>query len=471
MSKTILVWFRNDLRIHDNEILLEAVKKSDRILPVYCFDPRQFTETQFGTLKTGVRRAKFLIESVSDLKHSLQSLGGDLLVLTGKPEEILPSLVERYNITEVYHHREVATEETRVSSLVEDALWKLRVNLKHFIGHTMYHKEDLPFPIKDIPDIFTTFRKKIERDSHIRPSFETPVSISVPVDLQPSNVPSLSDLSYDDVTDEPLAFMQFNGGETEGLKRLHYYLWEKDLLKSYKATRDGLLGSDYSSHLSPWLAVGCLSTREVYWEVKKYERERLANDSTYWLVFELLWRDFFRFMFKKHGNMFFKETGFKDLAPAVSENQLDLFEKWKTGTTGFPFIDANMRELNATGFMSNRGRQNVASFLVKDLHVSWRLGAAYFEEKLIDYSPASNWGNWAYIAGVGNDPRDKRYFDVLKQALEYDPKGEYVRYWIPELADIPGAAIHQPWQLTPQQIDDFGVQLYPSLQTGSIKVA
>src|SRR6476469_10286549 len=161
MSKTILVWFRNDLRIHDNEILLEATLKASIIVPVYIFDPRYYTQTSFGTLKTGHFRAKFTLESVADLKLSLQSLGGDLLILSGKPEELLPELAKQYQVDEVYHHREVASEETKISSLVEDALWKMQINLKHFIGHTMYHKEDLPFPIKDIPDVFTKFRKKV----------------------------------------------------------------------------------------------------------------------------------------------------------------------------------------------------------------------------------------------------------------------------------------------------------------------
>ncbi|WP_448702532.1 DASH family cryptochrome [Mucilaginibacter sp. AW1-3] len=447
-DKTILVWFRNDLRIHDNEILLEACRKADKVLPVYCFDPFYFKTTSFGTQKTGNFQARFLIESVTNLRETLRAAGGDLIVRFGDPAEIIPQLAQQYQVSEVYHHREVAFEETNISARVEAALWKIRLNLKHFIGHTLYHKEDLPFPIKDIPDVFTVFRKKIERDSDIRPSFETPEQINVPVIDNAGEIPTLVQLGLTEPIDDSRAVMRFKGGETEGLKHMHQYFWESDLLKTYKATRNGLLGADYSSKFSPWLAMGCLSTREIYWEVKRYEQQRGANDSTYWLIFELLWRDYFRFMFKKHGNQFFKAGGFKGLAPEVSANQTQLFEKWKAGQTGIPFIDANMRELNATGFMSNRGRQNVASFLVKDLKVNWTWGAAYFEEKLIDYSPASNWGNWAYTAGVGNDPRENRQLDVLKQALEYDPKGEYVKTWLPQLALIPGKQVHTPYNLS-----------------------
>ncbi len=459
-EKTILVWFRKDLRIHDNEILLEAVRKSDYIVPVYCFDPRQFELTSYQTKKTGLIRAKFLLESVSDLKQSLQQLGADLIIKVGKPEDILPELVQQYQVTEVYHHREVASEETRISADVETALWRLKINLRHFIGHTLYHKEDLPFPIKDIPDVFTSFRKKIERDSTVRPCFETPSFIKIPENLESGNLPELSELGYQEEPQfDERSVLSYKGGETEGLKRMNNYFWETDSLKNYKQTRNGLIGANYSSKFSAWISMGCLSPREVYWEIKKYEKERVANDSTYGLSFELLWRDYFRFMFKKHGNKFFQKSGFKGSAPEEASNQQEFFELWKNAKTGIPFIDANMRELNATGFMSNRGRQNVASFLVKDLKVNWLWGAAYFEEKLIDYCPASDWGNWAYVAGVGNDSKEYSHFNVLKQAQDYDPQGEYVRLWLPEIANIPAGLIHQPWLLTELDLSAYNIKL------------
>ena len=430
MNKLILVWFRNDLRIHDNEVLLEATRKGDAIVPVYCFDPRHYGPTSYGTRKTGPIRAQFIVESVADLKRNLQALGGNLITLMGKPEELIPQLAVQYGVNEVYHHREVATEEIDVSERVETALWKHKINLKHFIGHTLYHKEHLPFPIKDIPDVFTNFRKKVEKESTVRPCFSEPSSICIPENLLVDNLPSLSDLGYDGQSSlDSRAVLQFKGGESEGLKRMQEYFWEQDLLKTYKVTRNGLLGANYSSKFSAWIALGCLSPRKVYWEIKKYEKERVANDSTYWLIFELLWRDYFRFMFKKYDNKFFLKAGFKGQAPSEAPNQQELFERWKKGETGVPFIDANMRELHATGFMSNRGRQNVASYLVKELKVNWTWGAAYFEEQLIDYCPANNWGNWAYIAGVGNDPREDRQFNTAKQAQMYDPAGKYVQLW------------------------------------------
>ncbi|MBE7177437.1 MAG: DASH family cryptochrome [Mucilaginibacter polytrichastri] len=455
-GKTILVWFRNDLRLHDNELLTEAIGKSAHVLPVYCFDPFYFRTLSSGIQKTGFFRARFLLESVADLRENLRKAGSDLLIAWGKPEEIIPQLAAKYQVNEVYHHREVASEETRISARVEEALWKMRINLKHFIGHTMYHKEDLPFPIKDIPDVFTTFRKKVERDTSVRPSLPAPEHIPSPEITEPGDIPSLSDLGISEEHTDERAVLCFKGGETEGLKRLNAYLWNGDHLREYKQTRNGLLGADYSTKLSPWLSLGCVSPRFVYDEVKRYERERVANDSTYWLIFELLWRDYFRFMFKKHGNQFFQPAGFHGSAPDTDAHQDERFDAWKNARTGIPFIDANMRELNTTGYMSNRGRQNVASYLVKDLKVSWIRGAAWFEEKLIDYNPASNWGNWAYVAGVGNDPRENRYFNIIKQAREYDPKGAYVKHWLPELAELPVQFVHEPYLLPEEEQLKYG---------------
>ncbi|MEJ7779513.1 MAG: DASH family cryptochrome [Daejeonella sp.] len=468
-GKTILVWFRKDLRIHDNEILTEAVRKGDIVVPVYFFDPRLFETTSFHTRKTGVIRAKFLIECVADLQRSLQKLGADLIIRTGKPEDLLPELVTKYEVNEVYHHREVASEETRVSADVENALWRLKINLKHFIGHTLYHKEDLPFPINNIPDVFSSFRKKIERDSSVRKCTESPGPFLIPTNMESGNLPSLHDLGFEDAEQpDERSVMKFKGGETEALNRMQDYFGDSNAVKNYRQTRNRLTGGDYSSKFSAWIALGCLSPREVYWQIKKYEQVRGSSDSTYSLFLQLLWRDYFRFMFKKYGNKFFQKIGFKGRAPEEGENQQELFELWKEGRTGIPFIDANIRELNTTGFMSNRGRQNAASFLVKDMRVNWMWGAAYFEEKLIDYCPANNWGNWAYVAGVGNDHKEYQHFNVLKQAMEFDPQGDYVRLWIPELDTIPGGQIHQPWTLTEQEIIEKDLKDYitpPSFAT------
>jgi deoxyribodipyrimidine photo-lyase len=264
--------------------------------------------------------------------------------------------------------------------------------------------------------------------------------------------------------------LPFAGGETAGLARLQQYFWQQDLLRSYKETRNGLLGADYSSKFSAWLAHGCLSPRLIYDEVKKYEAKRAKNESTYWLVFELLWRDYFRFVAKKFGNRLFSPAGIKGGTDLGLRQDARLFDKWAQGLTGIPFIDANMVELAQTGFMSNRGRQNVASFLVKDLHIDWRWGAMYFETLLVDYDVCSNWGNWNYVAGVGNDPRENRYFNILRQAKQYDPKGAYVKHWLPALERLPASFVHVVGDLPKPDLSAHGIRLgadypYPIVRT------
>jgi deoxyribodipyrimidine photo-lyase len=422
-EKTILVWFRNDLRVHDNEILFEATRKADKVLPVYIFDPFYFKTTELGLSKTGNIRAKFLLESVADLRSNLQKLGGDLIVRIGNPAEIIPQLAQQYEVSEVYHHREVAFEETSISEEVEAALWKIKLNLKHFIGHTLYHKEDLPFPIKDIPDSFSIFKKKVERDSQVRPCIETPEQIHTPDITDRGNIPTLAELGLREPIEDPRTDFNYQGGEHAGLQQLEQYVSSQPL-NGVKGARHG----DHPSRLSAWISLGCLSMRWVYREVTQG-----SPSSNSPLVLELLWRDYFRFMFKKHGKQFYSAERFKDITGGLAVNQQELFEKWKTGNTGVPFVDASMHQLSVTGYIPNAGRQAVAVFLSHELKVDWRMGAAYFEEKLIDYSPASNLGNWAFVAGVEHDPKDTRYFLSPKQISELDCQTRSISAWLPEV--------------------------------------
>ncbi|NEO65570.1 MAG: cryptochrome DASH, partial [Moorea sp. SIO4G2] len=174
--------------------------------------------------------------------------------------------------------------------------------------------------------------------------------------------------------------------------------------------------------------------------------------------FELLWRDYFRFICAKHGNRVFRQSGLQGVSIPwkVDWKRFDL---WTEGMTGFPLVDANMRELKATGFMSNRGRQNVASFLTKNLGINWQMGAEWFESLLIDYDVCSNWGNWNYTAGVGNDARGFRYFNIQKQSKDYDPQGQYVKHWLPELTSVPAKKVHQPWTLSSDEQKRYGLRI------------
>jgi deoxyribodipyrimidine photo-lyase len=429
MIKTALVWFKTDLRIADNETLIKAISQSQEIISVYCFDDSHFETTSFGFKKTGSYRAQFLLESLEDLDASLRKIGSGLLIVKGKPEIEIPRIVQEYRAQKVFAKREVAYEEKRTEKLVQEELFKLRCELVTCSTSTLYHAEDLPFSIKDIPDVFTNFRKKTEKDAVIRAPFGKPIQINSPK-LPVLQLPLLKDLGLKKTKIDARAALSFKGGETEAIKRLHHYFYDTKCLSNYKETRNGMIGADYSSKFSAWLAIGCISPRFIYAEIKKYEVQFGANDSTYWLIFELLWRDFFRFMFKKHQTKFFLYTGIKtDKVNSKSLNK-KLVSQWIKGTTPSDFINANMLELKHSGFMSNRGRQNVASYFCNELNMDWRIGAAYFEEQLIDYDVCSNWGNWAYLAGVGNDPRGHRYFNIDKQAQEYDKNNVFRKLWL-----------------------------------------
>jgi len=424
-----IVWFKTDLRLHDNETLIKAIAQSDQIIPVYCFDDSEFVATEFGFKKTGSFRAQFLLESLIDLDKNLRELGSGLLILKGKPEVEISNIVRQYKATKVFSKKEVSYEEKQTEEKVREALFKLKCELKTFSTSTLYHAEDLPFSIKDIPDVFTNFRKKTEKDAVIRTAFNEPNQIKSP-EIPELNLPILDELGLQFKPIDSRAAIHFKGGESEAIKRMNHYFFESKSISSYKETRNGLVGADYSSKFSAWLALGCISPRFIVNELKKYEAQLGANESTYWLIFELLWRDYFRFMMKKYNAKFFQQAGIQDKGMAINKHNTQELQKWINGETEVDFVDANMIELKHTGFMSNRGRQNVASYLCNDLKLDWRYGAAYFEQQLIDYDVCSNWGNWAYLAGVGNDPRGNRYFNIEKQAADYDKDKKYRNLWL-----------------------------------------
>ncbi|PZV16582.1 MAG: cryptochrome DASH [Leptolyngbya sp.] len=464
-DQRILIWFRNDLRSHDHEPLYRAIQANPEfLLPLYCFEPRQFGQTSFGFPKTGAFRAQFLLESVADLRRSLQSLGSNLIIRQGTPEIVIPDLTEQLGITAVYYHQEVTSEEIAVEDSMTQALEAIGVKCRRFWGHTLYHPDDLPFEVSQLPELFTNFRKQVEKESTINPTFPTPQNLPPLPTVEPGELPSLSSFGLDLPAFDDLAVLKFAGGETAGKARLDHYFWQQDCLKTYKETRNGMIGADYSSKFSAWLALGCLSPRYILEQVQKYETQRVQNDSTYWLIFELLWRDYFRFICAKQGDRIFRVSGLQGLSIPWKEDW-QRFDLWREGKTGFPLVDANMREIATTGFMSNRGRQNVASFLTKNLGINWQMGAEWFESLLVDYDVCSNWGNWNYTAGVGNDARGFRFFNILKQSKDYDPDGSYVKYWLPELAQVPAGKVHEPWQLLPVEQQRFNVKLgvdYPN---------
>ena len=402
----VLYWLRSDLRLHDNPALSRFAEIATEGVILWCPSRSQG--------RAGAYRRSFLWATLAEVATELKARGADVRIYDRDIREVLTKELAGQSFDLIVYNEEPCSEERDDESWVHS----LGIPCESFEARTLIPQSQLPFALSALPEVFTVFRKKIEA------TWSVPEPLPSPRRLPGAGVRAESSgLSLESVLARSDAVHQhLRGGEKAGLARLEAYLWKLDRLKSYKETRDGLLDWDDSSKLSPWLAVGALSPRLIYHDIKRYEQERVSHESTYWLVFELLWRDYFHWMACKWGRRLF--TGMSSSRPGLKQP----LEAWKQGQTAQAFIDAHMNELRLTGWMSNRGRQNVANYLVKTLGGDWRLGAAYFEEQLIDYDPASNWGNWAYQAGVGQDPRDRR-FDPEFQASRYDPEGLYVARW------------------------------------------
>ncbi|KAK7392304.1 hypothetical protein VNO78_20738 [Psophocarpus tetragonolobus] len=321
LRRSAVVWFRNDLRVLDNECLTAANNDSISVLPVYCFDPADFGKSASGFDKTGPYRANFLIESVSDLRRNLQARGSDLVVRMGKPESVLVELAKAVGADAVYAHREVSHDEVKTEENVEAAMKEENVEVKYFWGSTLYHMEDLPFKLEDMPSNYGGFRDRVQK-LEIRNTIEALDQLKgIPSrgDVEPGEIPSLMDLGLNSSPSMPqgAANASMVGGETEALQRLKKFASEC-AAQPHKPSKDGtqsIYGANFSCKISPWLAMGCLSPRTMYQELKKTVTRPISaslnsndggnassNNGTNWLMFELLWRDFFRFITKKYSS-------------------------------------------------------------------------------------------------------------------------------------------------------------------------
>lgn len=298
-----IMWFRSDLRLDDNAAFMAAVESSSSILPVFCFDPRQFGKTQFGFEKTGRHRARFIIESVENLRANLRKKGSDLVIRLGIPEEVLPELARSCGCKVVYYHREVTYDEQKVEKDVRKSLEAFGVEAKPFWGGSLYHLDDLPFEIEKMPDVYTEFRETVEASAKIRDPVDEPEKIPPMPKLEPGKLPSLSDLGLREPSSESSTASvhreHYNGGETEARRRLDGYIQESLGRDGAIASNSAFLGAEFSCRISPWLALGCLSPRRIFSEMKDKAARVPANRTT--TYFELVWRDFFKFITWKYG--------------------------------------------------------------------------------------------------------------------------------------------------------------------------
>ena len=426
---TVLLWLRNDLRLHDQPVLHAACRMGAQyLLPVLCLPDIQ-ARTRWGFARIGQHRRTWLAKTIQNLAENFHELRSQLLILNAPAAMALPALAQALGACTIVCEDVAAPEE----QAEVDALRAAGLQV-HTVWHSsLLHPNQLPWPVGQLPAVFTPFRQAVEH-AKLQPYLPLPVPEALP--KVPPNIPSKylqeQALALDALTDasnsldarSATAFLQ--GGESAALAHLRQYL-ARGLPHSYKRTRNGLVGLDYSSKWSPWLATGALSPRQAHAQLRQFEAMYGATESSYWLWFELLWRDYFRFLHLQQGRTLYRARGLGPVLATPHDDQS--FAAWCAGQTGQPLVDAAMRELAATGYLGNRVRQVAASYLIHDLGCDWRAGAAWFESQLLDYDVYSNQGNWLYIAGRGTDPRGGRRFDPVKQAATYDADGAYQRLW------------------------------------------
>ena len=422
-----LVWFRNNLRVHDNQSLKRATVSHAKVIAVYFFDPKFFKTDAFGFQKTAKHRAKFLIETVSDLKKNLSALNITLLTYFESPEDRIHKICDAFLVDTIYTQNEWTKEEVETTNLIKNTCSE-KVTFIEDYDQFLYNPKKVSKDFANIPDVFTVFRKKLEKTLKVEEEVTVSKRSKENLIKNDTAIPTLEDLGFKEFRTNLKTAFPFSGGENAALERIENYFFETKKVAFYKKTRNGLIGIDYSTKFSPWLANGSLSAKTIYWKVRAFEAEFGANQSTYWVIFELIWRDYFKYISLKYSSKIFKIGGILDKDYHWNADE-KLIHQWIQGETKDDFVNANMIELKETGFMSNRGRQNVASYFAKELLLDWRIGAAYFESMLLDYDVHSNYGNWMYVAGVGNDPRDRK-FNTQIQAERYDQNHKYRKLWL-----------------------------------------
>lgn len=416
-----LVIFRRDLRLRDNTALMHACEDSHAVHAVFILDPRQIDESnQYRSLNA----LQFMRESLDDLRDQIAQHGGKLQILYGVPNEVLKDLLARNSLEAVYvnedytpfaRERDVSLQE--LCKTADCAFFTYADSMLHRPGEVL-KSDGKPYTV------FTAYAKRASLSE-------------VPVIQHIARYNFIDQSLKSAYTEIPVSFMAYTNKQlvvSGGMQHGQKIIKSLSKFKNYQKTRD--FPSLSTTYLSAYLKFGCVSVREVYHAIC----EQLGSDHL--LIKQLLWRDFFTqivFYFPQViGHSFHSEYD-----KLLWKNNRSDFERWCTGTTGFPIVDAGMRQLLATGWMHNRVRMIVASFLVKDLHIDWRWGEKFFAQHLVDYDPALNNGNWQWSASTGCDAQPYfRIFNPWLQQKKFDPACEYIKQWVPELSSLDAKAIH-----------------------------
>ena len=412
MSHNIF-WFRNNLRIHDNYPLVQCIKDSTSISFVYIVNRHLRVLDGHENHKN-----KFLIDALNQLKINLSDWGHELYIIEGDPSDIFSSLAKQHQINKIYCEKIVSPYEK------DEELSITQTDVLSFWDSTLLNIDDLDFDVIDLPDTFTTFRKKVELKPITATLYE---GLTLPKPANLSNINSYQLPNFDIKYIGSVDFLNhYTICENGAQKYVKDYFSDKKALE-YKQTRNKLMGNDFSTKFSVWLAHGLISARQIFTSLKNYEESNGANESTYWILFELLWRDYFRLLHFKYNRKLYFQFGLKN--KEINETSQDNISNLEEANTESSFINAGIRELQNSGFLSNRMRQILASFIIFEMKIDWRIGADFFQKYLIDFDIYSNQGNWIYIAGYGTDPRGGRRFNVEKQKNTHDIDNQYEMCW------------------------------------------
>jgi deoxyribodipyrimidine photo-lyase len=422
---TIVVLFTRDLRVRDNAALAAAAADADRVVPVFVID-RTLLGGAWGT----PNRLAFLRESLEDLDRSLRARGGRLVIRSGDPAAEAIRLARESDAERIYLSDDVSAYARRRQRRLADGCERERIRLRTFPGVTVVPPGELTPAGGDHYRVFTPYWRAWRAAPQPAPG-RGPRRIPPPPSVAREPKPRLESLRRRGRS-EPTA----PGGESSGRDRLERWLRAGPGRYAEFADR---LDLDATSRLSPYLHFGCLSAGEIVARVE--DRWGGAGESA---IRQLCWRDFHHQVLAARPDL-----PRADYRPRRRRWRTDeeALRRWRDGETGFPIVDAAMRQLAAEGWIHNRARLIVGSFLTKSLGIDWRRGAEHFESLLVDADLANNRGNWQWVAGTGNDTRPNRVLNPIRQARRFDPEGDYVRRWVPELEALEGASIHRPWSL------------------------
>lgn len=394
MSPRIVYWFRNDLRLNDNEAFLSATLAAKEIIPVYVFDPRLFQNTKLGFRRTSAMRAQFLIDSVTDLRDRLRAKGGDLLIRIGEPEKIVAELAEHYQASHVYTSKEIAPEETRIESSLSKKLKVSNIDIKLFWMNTLSQVTDLPFSISKLPIGFDQFKTEAGKFD-IKLPLPEPEQINLPQEYEAETIASLPMLGIDPqelATDDTQVNKLTRGGETAALASLKAYI------ASNQPEPGNTIDALTDSLLTSWLSLGNISTRTLYHTIQK---EFKIEETKERLLKSLLERDYYNWTLLRYGPRMFKSSGVLHIFQQKWLNNKEVFESWIKGQTADSEVNTIMKKISSTGYVSSLDRKKAATYLSQNQNINWTWGAMYYESFLIDYNVAVNWGKWNNVAGVG----------------------------------------------------------------------